>query len=207
ERSANATKQIEALVKTIQTDTNEAVISMEQSTAGVVSGAQLAENAGEALDEIVKVSNHIATLIQSISAAARQQATAATDVSRTMNVIQEITSQTAEGTQATARNIGKLATLATELRKSVASFKLPNMGGGERMVMTAEMQVREVQAAEQSACARQRNAAQAAGQDRNSMTQVASDSLHWIKSELDNTLVRARQALEAHVESPDDKAR
>ncbi|HLU62351.1 MAG TPA: methyl-accepting chemotaxis protein [Gammaproteobacteria bacterium] len=151
ERSANATKQIEALVKTIQTDTNEAVISMEQSTAGVVSGAQLAENAGEALDEIVKVSNHIATLIQSISAAARQQATAATDVSRTMNVIQEITSQTAEGTQATARNIGKLATLATELRKSVAGFKLPNMGGGETMVMTAEMQVREVQAAEQSA--------------------------------------------------------
>ncbi|HEX7031048.1 MAG TPA: methyl-accepting chemotaxis protein [Gammaproteobacteria bacterium] len=151
ERSANATKQIEALVKTIQTDTNEAVISMEQSTAGVVSGAQLAENAGSALDEIVKVSNHIATLIQSISAAARQQATAATDVSRTMNVIQEITSQTTEGTQATARNIGKLATLATELRKSVAGFKLPNMAGGETMVMTAEMHAEEVEAAPQSA--------------------------------------------------------
>ncbi len=148
ERSANATKQIEALVKTIQTDTNEAVISMEQSTAGVVSGAQLAENAGSALDEIVKVSNHIATLIQSISAAARQQATAATDVSRTMNVIQEITSQTTEGTQATARNIGKLATLATELRKSVAGFKLPNMGGGETMIMTAEMHAEEVEAAQ-----------------------------------------------------------
>lgn len=151
ERSANATKQIEALVKTIQTDTNEAVISMEQSTAGVVSGAQLAENAGSALDEIVKVSNHIATLIQSISAAARQQATAATDVSRTMNVIQEITSQTTEGTQATARNIGKLATLATELRKSVAGFKLPNMGGGETMIMTAEMHAEQVEAAQQSA--------------------------------------------------------
>lgn len=139
ERSANATRQIEALVKTIQTDTNEAVISMEQSTAGVVSGAQLAENAGSALDEIVKVSNHIATLIQSISAAARQQATAASDVSRTMNVIREITSQTAEGTNATARNIGKLATLATELRKSVAGFKLPNMEGSETMVMTGEI--------------------------------------------------------------------
>ena len=151
ERSANATKQIEALVKTIQTDTNEAVISMEQSTAGVVSGAQLAENAGSALDEIVKVSNHIATLIQSISAAARQQATAATDVSRTMNVIQEITSQTTEGTQATARNIGKLATLATELRKSVAGFKLPNMAGGETMIMTAEMHAEQVEAAQQSA--------------------------------------------------------
>lgn len=151
ERSANATKQIEALVKTIQTDTNEAVISMEQSTAGVVSGAQLAENAGSALDEIVKVSNHIATLIQSISATARQQATAAADVSRTMNVIQEITSQTTEGTQATARNIGKLATLATELRKSVAGFKLPNMAGGETMVMTAEMHAAKAEPAKQSA--------------------------------------------------------
>ncbi len=137
ERSANATRQIEALVKTIQTDTNEAVISMEQSTAGVVSGAQLAENAGSALDEIEKVSNHIATLIQSISNAARQQATAATDVSHTMNVIQEITSQTAEGTNATAQSIGKLAALATELRKSVAGFKLPGQDAGETMVTAA----------------------------------------------------------------------
>ncbi|HWP95104.1 MAG TPA: methyl-accepting chemotaxis protein [Gammaproteobacteria bacterium] len=142
ERSANATKQIETLVKTIQADTNEAVSSMEQSTAGVVSGAQLAENAGSALDEIEKVSHHIATLIQSISSAARQQAIAAADVARTMNVIQEITSQTAEGTNATARNIGKLAALATELRKSVAGFKLPGMEAGETMVMTAELKQR-----------------------------------------------------------------
>jgi twitching motility protein PilJ len=125
ERSANATKQIEALVKTIQSDTNEAVASMEQSTAGVVGGAQLAENAGSALDEIEKVSNHIATLIQSISAAARQQAVQAGEVSRTMNTIQDITTQTAAGTNATAQNIGKLAALATELRKSVSGFKLP----------------------------------------------------------------------------------
>jgi len=135
ERSGNATRQIEALVKTIQTDTNEAVISMEHSTSGVVNGAQLAENAGEALDEIEKVSNHIATLIQSISGAARQQAKAATDVSRTMQVIQEITSQTHEGTTATADNIGKLAALATELRKSVAGFKLPGKQDDQTVVM------------------------------------------------------------------------
>jgi twitching motility protein PilJ len=138
ERSGNATRQIEALVKTIQTDTNEAVISMEHSTAGVVSGAQLAENAGEALDEIEKVSNHIATLIQSISGAARQQARAAADVSRTMQVIQEITSQTHEGTTATAENVGKLAALATELRKSVAGFKLPGKDQHETLVMSSQ---------------------------------------------------------------------
>ena len=138
ERSGNATRQIEALVKTIQTDTNEAVISMEESTSGVVSGAQLAENAGEALDEIEKVSNHIATLIQSISGAARQQAKAAADVSRTMQVIQEITSQTHEGTTATAENVGKLASLATELRKSVAGFKLPGKEQDRTVVMTSD---------------------------------------------------------------------
>ena len=138
ERSGNATRQIEALVKTIQTDTNEAVISMEESTSGVVSGAELAENAGEALDEIEKVSNHIATLIQSISGAARQQAQAAADVSRTMQVIQEITSQTHEGTTATAENVGKLAALGTELRKSVAGFKLPGKDQDQTVVMSSE---------------------------------------------------------------------
>ncbi|HET7308351.1 MAG TPA: methyl-accepting chemotaxis protein [Gammaproteobacteria bacterium] len=125
ERSANATRQIEALVKTIQTDTNEAVMSMEESTSGVVTTAELAENAGSALDEIENVSNNIATLIQSISNSARQQAEAAADVSKTMNSIQEITSRTSRGTSATAQAIGKLAELATQLRTSVAGFKLP----------------------------------------------------------------------------------
>jgi len=125
ERSANATKQIEALVKAIQTDTNEAVISMEQTTANVVSGAKLAEEAGEALTEIEDMSKHIAELIQSISDSVRQQASAAANISDTMNVIQEITTQTSAGTNEVASSIGNLAELATELRKSVAGFRLP----------------------------------------------------------------------------------
>ncbi len=141
ERSANATRQIEALVKTIQTDTNEAVISMEQSTAGVVSGAQLAENAGTSLDEIEKVANNIATLVQSISNSARQQAQTAGEMTRTMNVIREITVQTTEGTMTTAQSIGKLAALATEMRKSVAGFKLPGGGNQETMVIVPPRQM------------------------------------------------------------------
>ncbi len=125
ERASNATRQIEALVKTIQTDTNEAVISMEQTTAEVVSGARLAEDAGEALGEIENVSTHLADLIQNISEASRQQAAAATNISGTMNVIQEITTQTSLGTSQTAESIGNLANLAADLRKSVADFKLP----------------------------------------------------------------------------------
>ncbi len=125
ERSSAATKQIAALVKTIQTDTNEAVISMEQTTAEVVNGAKRAQDAGVALGEIESVSNDLAKLIQSISNAARQQASSAGHISNTMTVIQEITSQTAQGTEATARSIGELANLANEMRISVEGFKLP----------------------------------------------------------------------------------
>ncbi len=126
ERSSAATKQIEALVKTIQTDTNEAVISMEQTTAEVVRGARLAQDAGVALEEIENVSKNLADLIQNISNAARQQASSAGHISNTMNVIQEITSQTSAGTMATAKSIGNLAQLANEMRASVAGFKLPD---------------------------------------------------------------------------------
>ncbi|MCO3168326.1 chemotaxis protein [Pseudomonas aeruginosa] len=125
ERSSAATKQIEALVKTIQTDTNEAVISMEQTTSEVVRGARLAQDAGVALEEIEKVSKTLAALIQNISNAARQQASSAGHISNTMNVIQEITSQTSAGTTATARSIGNLAKMASEMRNSVSGFKLP----------------------------------------------------------------------------------
>ncbi len=125
ERSGNATKQIEALVKTIQSDTNEAVNSMEASTSGVVSGANLAEEAGEALSEIESVSKYIADLTQKISGSAQQQSAAATGVNDTMVVIQQITTQTSDGTNRTAASIGNLAELATDLQKSVAGFRLP----------------------------------------------------------------------------------
>lgn len=128
ERSSGATKQIEALVKTIQTDTNEAVISMEQTTAEVVSGARLTQDAGVALEEIEKVSTSLAALIQNISNAARQQASSAGHISNTMNVIQEITSQTSAGTTTTARSIGELAKLADSMRQSVEGFTLPEHG-------------------------------------------------------------------------------
>ncbi|MEJ2609096.1 MAG: methyl-accepting chemotaxis protein [Candidatus Thiodiazotropha sp.] len=125
ERSINATKQIEALVKTIQADTNEAVTSMEASTSGVVKGATLAENAGEALKEIESVSQYIADLTGKIAKSAQDQSVQAVGVKDTMSVIQEITNQTSEGTHQTANSIGALADLADQLQKSVAGFRLP----------------------------------------------------------------------------------
>lgn len=126
ERSANATKQIEALVKTIQTDTQEAIISMEQSTANVVAGGKLAEEAGVSLAEIQKSSNELAEKILFIADAAREQAGVAMNIMESMTLIQNITQQTSDGTQDTAKSIGQLTKLAAELRKSVAGFKLPD---------------------------------------------------------------------------------
>lgn len=125
ERSTNATKQIEVLVRTIQSDTNEAVISMERSTTDVVGGALLAENAGAALDEIEQVSNQIASLVQNISSSARQQAKAAADVTRRTTRLREIGDETGKAATATAASISKLSELATQLRKTVEGFTLP----------------------------------------------------------------------------------
>jgi twitching motility protein PilJ len=141
ERAANSTKQIEVLVRTIQADTNEAVVSMERTTTDVVGGALLAENAGAALEEIEQVSNQIASLVQNISASSRQQAGVSQSISRNMQVLREISSQTAESTTATSTSIGKLAELAAQLRKSVAGFRLPGTmrsATGEYPVLRAD---------------------------------------------------------------------
>jgi twitching motility protein PilJ len=128
ERAANATKQIEVLVRTIQTDTNEAVVSMERSTTDVVGGALLAENAGAALEEIEQVSNQIASLVQNISASSRQQTSGAQNIARNMQVLKEISMQTADSTNATSTAIAKLAELSAGLRRAAAGFRLPGAG-------------------------------------------------------------------------------
>jgi len=126
ERSANATKQIDALVKTIQADTNEAVSSMESSTSEVVSGARLAEDAGEALQKIEQVSQEIAEATQTIASRLQLHSQEAVSINDTMNVIQQITSQTSEGTEQTTQSIETLAKMAEQLRHTVARFKLPD---------------------------------------------------------------------------------
>ena len=134
ERAGNATKQIEALVNTIQADTNEAVKSMEMSTAGVVNGAEMAEDAGVALKDIESVSAELATLIKEISDSTKQQSKVAMSVSDTMTVIQEITLQTSEGTEETSTSLTALNDLSAELGRSVSGFKLPSSNDDAEVV-------------------------------------------------------------------------
>jgi twitching motility protein PilJ len=124
ERSGEATKQIAAIVKTIQTDTQDAVSAMERSTRNVVDGAKLSDAAGQALSEISSVSNDLAHLIETISSQTEKQAAQATHVADTMKSILRVTQQTTAGTKETAVSIGQLAELAVELKGSVSGFKV-----------------------------------------------------------------------------------
>jgi twitching motility protein PilJ len=124
ERSGEATKQIGALVRTIQTDTHDAVAAMEKSTQGVVEGAKLSDAAGAALSEIHSVSNRLADLIQSISVATEQQATSANGAAQNIQNILTVTEQTQQGTQQTAQSIRELSKLAEELKNSVSRFRV-----------------------------------------------------------------------------------
>ncbi len=126
ERAANATRQIENLVKTIQADTNEAIVSMERSTQNVVSGAKNAEEAGQALTKVETSSQELSKLITDISASARNQSAAATKIAGTMQVIRDIAVQTSGSANQTAHAVGELNTLSEKLRESVAGFKLPD---------------------------------------------------------------------------------
>src|SRR5450755_2685170 len=124
ERSGEATKQIGALVKTIQADTHDAVAAMELSTHGVVEGARLSDAAGSALANIGSISRQLAELIEAISRTTSVQAASVSDVTRGMQGILKITEETTEGTKQTNVSIGQLTKLAAELRSSVAGFKV-----------------------------------------------------------------------------------
>jgi len=124
ERSGEATKQIAAIVKTIQADTSDAVSAMENSTQNVVEGAKLSDAAGQALTEISTVSTSLAGLIENISSDTQSTASIATRVAATMQNILQVTEQTTAGTKQTAESIGELAELAVELKGSVAGFKV-----------------------------------------------------------------------------------
>lgn len=126
ERATNATRQIEALVKTIQADTNEAIISMERSTTTVVSGAQSAEEAGQALSRIETHSTELSQLIQGISISASDQTEVATNVSANMRDIRGIAENTSHSADDTAEAIRQLSALSEQLRDSISGFKLPD---------------------------------------------------------------------------------
>ena len=124
ERSAEATRQISELVKTIQSDTHDAIAAMERSTQEVVQGANLSDNAGKALEEIDRVSHKLSDLIQQISATTSEEANQANAVASSIQQIFSVTEQATEGTRTTDETVRALAQVAQELRASITRFKI-----------------------------------------------------------------------------------
>ena len=124
ERSGDATRQIAALVKTIQTDTGDAVGAMERSTQGVVEGAQLSDAAGAALVDIDRVTRELSALVENISQQAQSEAQSANVVAANIQHIFAVTEQTGDGTRSTAQMVRELSRTAEELRQSVSRFKI-----------------------------------------------------------------------------------
>lgn len=137
ERTGDATKQIEGLVKTIQADTNEATVSMEQSTTNVVKGAKLTENAGGALDRIEQVSMNLAQRILEISDATKLQADESVKITQTMDTIQQVTQKTSSESTQASQSIGELTQMVKAMQKSVAGFKLPGIGSADSTIMSS----------------------------------------------------------------------
>lgn len=124
ERSAEATKQIEALVRAIQADTQDAVNAMEKTTQGVVEGTRLSDAAGQTLSEINRVSRELAGIVGSISVQTQSQSQSVSEVTRGMQDILAVTEETSRGTQQTNVSVEELARLSQTLRASVAGFKV-----------------------------------------------------------------------------------
>ena len=130
EHSRNATKDISALIKSIQAETNEAVVVMEEGTKEVEVGARLADQAGKALEAISSVVRQSAELVQEISLASKQQVRGTEGVANAMQIISSITRQTSQGTRGTARTVETMVKLSEQLNEALSQFKIANNGNG-----------------------------------------------------------------------------
>ena len=130
EHSRSATKDIAALIKAIQAETNEAVVVMEEGTKEVESGATLADQAGRALDAISNVVRQSAELVQEISLASKQQVRGTEGVAHAMQIISNITRQTSQGTRGTVATVSQLVKLSDQLNDGLAQFRASSKQGG-----------------------------------------------------------------------------
>src|SRR5579863_722112 len=123
EHSRSATKDIAALIKAIQAETNEAVVVMEEGTKEVEVGAGLADQAGKALEAISSVVRQSAELVQEISLASKQQVRGTEGVATAMQNISAITRQTSQSARQTGGSVGNVVTLSDQLVQTLSQFR------------------------------------------------------------------------------------
>jgi twitching motility protein PilJ len=119
EKVSYATKEISSLVRSIQTDTTQVIVAMDQTKTQVLEGVTSAQAAGATLEQIETVSRRLSDLIQNISLSTNRQVAVSSKISQIMNDIEEIANKTATGSMTTVELIGKLSQFVTDLRNSV----------------------------------------------------------------------------------------
>ncbi len=123
ERTSHATSEISEMIKGIQSKTKEAVTSMEAGIKEVDQGRELSNQAGNSLEEIVKMSEQVMHMIEQISTASEEQANAAENVAKRIESINSVTNSTARQTKESSDAAAELNRQAEELQEIVASFK------------------------------------------------------------------------------------
>jgi methyl-accepting chemotaxis protein len=124
ERAARATKDIASLIKTVQAETQEAVLVTEHGTNEVESGYQITVQAGASLKEIATVAQRSAGLAQDISLATAEQARGTETVAASVQSISSVAVETEHGVLRTRKTIDELVKVAEELTSTLARFKL-----------------------------------------------------------------------------------
>ncbi|MBI3578215.1 MAG: methyl-accepting chemotaxis protein [Ignavibacteriales bacterium] len=140
ERTTKATKEIAGMIKKIQTDTQGAVVSMEEGTNQVDEGIKLADKAGVSLNEIVGISQKVTDMVTQIAAASEQQSSASEQISKNVEAISAVTQQTATGTQQIARAAEDLNRLTDNLQNLVGKFKLSDVESNGKPTLPASSQ-------------------------------------------------------------------
>jgi len=138
ERTTKATKEIAGMIKKIQEDTRGAVSSMEEGTRQVDEGIQLADKAGEALREIVEISQKVTDMVTQIAAASEEQSSASEQISKNVEAISAVTQETAQGTQQMARAAEDLNRLTENLQQLVSKFRLSSDGGSREQAVKSK---------------------------------------------------------------------
>jgi len=124
ERTGKATGEITGMIKGIQTETEEAVKSMESGIQEVDKGRELADKAGTSLNEIVTMSQQVQDMIQQIATASEEQSSAAEQISKNVENVSSIARESATGAAQSATAAEELNRQAEAMRQMVAKFKI-----------------------------------------------------------------------------------
>ena len=124
ERTTKATKEISGMIKAIQTETRQAIISMEEGVKGTERGAMEAAQLETSLSEILEQIGSVAMQVSQIATAAEEQTATTSEISSNMMQITEVVQQTSQGAHESATAAAQLSGNAEELQRLVRQFKL-----------------------------------------------------------------------------------